>query len=273
MAVTRSTPENRAALRQQAIAPSRTSRMPELVWMVAAAMIVCGAWWLVYSAKARRANMPPPTVTLSQLDRPEQLYPVLAVFPDAGDREFAARRIVDALADREGVFPSTGALAHIRVPRADLVNNHKVNELRQRAENAKGDSIPLLTPAEYAQIKPQIAVRSVAAFRSTFLLWTAAILCAFLLTHFIWAIRGFTGPWVFLPLLLILTGIGFSLMTGLRDPLRDTLIFVPFAQGVAAGCLIMLAASFVDWEAVTAGYSFVPLLGAAGLSVALIFFG
>ena len=86
-----------------------------------------------------------------------------------------------------------------------------------------------------------------------------------------WTVRGFNGPWVFLPLLLILTGIGFALMVALRDPLRDTLIFIPFAQGVAGGCIVMLIASLIDWETATPAYSFVPLLGAIVLSIALIF--
>ncbi|HWF07812.1 MAG TPA: FtsW/RodA/SpoVE family cell cycle protein, partial [Bryobacteraceae bacterium] len=106
-----------------------------------------------------------------------------------------------------------------------------------------------------------------------FLLWAGAILAAFLITHIVWAVRGFAGPWPFLPLLLMLTGMGLALMVGLRDPLRDTLIFVPFAEGVAAGCLVMLAASLIDWDTATAGYSFVPLLGAIVLSIALIFLG
>jgi cell division protein FtsW (lipid II flippase) len=110
-------------------------------------------------------------------------------------------------------------------------------------------------------------------FRRDFLLWAGAILAAFLLTHVVWSIRKFSGPWAFLPLLLILTGIGYALMIGLRDPLRDTLIFVPFAQGVAGGCLVMLIASLVDWEGTMSGYSFVPLLGAIALSVSLIFLG
>src|SRR6185437_9692248 len=71
---------------------------------------------------------------------------------------------------------------------------------------------------------------------------------------------------------LLLTGIGFALMIGLRDPLRDTLIFIPFAQGVAGGCIVMLIASLIDWERAKA-YSFVPLLGAILLSIALIFLG
>ena len=35
--------------------------------------------------------------------------------------------------------------------------------------------------------------------------------------------------------------------------MRDTLIFVPFAQGVVGGCIVMLIASLVDWEAATVG--------------------
>ncbi|HEX4308517.1 MAG TPA: FtsW/RodA/SpoVE family cell cycle protein, partial [Acidobacteriaceae bacterium] len=195
------------------------------------------------------------------------------VLQSPADREFAAKRIFDTLADRGSGFLNTTAIARIRVPRADLLENKQVQELRKRAEDAKGETISLFTPAEFAQIKPQIAVRSARTFERDFLLWGGAILAAFLLTHIVWAMRGFAGPWAYLPLLLLLTGIGYALMVGLRDPLRDTLIFIPFAQGVAAGCLVMLAASLIDWDETTAPYSFVPLLGAIVLSIALIFFG
>lgn len=273
MAVTRSTVEARASQRRQVVETTRVSRAPELVWLIIAALIVCGAWWLVYSAKVRRATTPTAPINLSQLDRPEQLFPALAVFQSPADRAFVAKSILDTLADHEGSIPNTGALARIRISRADLAADKNLDELRKRAADSKSDTIPLLTPAEFAQIKPQIAVRGMDSFRRAFLLWTAAILAAFLLTHTVWTARAFTGPWAYLPLLLILTGIGFALMVALRDPLRDTLIFVPFAQGVAGGCIVMLIASFVNWEAATAGYSFVPLLGAIVLSMALIFFG
>ncbi len=273
MAVTRSTVEARASERRRPVEVIHISRAPELVWLIIAALIVCGAWWLVYSAKVRRAMTPTPPINLSQLDRADQLYPALAVFQNPGDREFVAKRILDTLADHEGAIPNTGALARIRIARSDLTADKRLDELRKRAGDAKGDSISLLTPAEFAQIKPQISVRGMASFRIAFLLWATAILAAFLVTHLVWTVRAFTGPWAYLPLLLILTGIGFALMVALRDPLRDTLIFVPFAQGVAGGCVVMLIASFVDWEATTAGYSFVPLLGAIVLSTALIFFG
>ena len=273
MAVTRSTVETRAAQRQRHVTVVRAGRVPEMVWLIAAALVVCGVWWLVYSAKVRRATTPAPQVNLSAIDRAEQLYPVLAVFQSAGDREFVAKKILDTLADREGSIPNTGAIARLRVSRADLIANRRLDELRKRAEDANTDTISLLTSAQFAQIKPQIAVRGMAGFRSAFLLWAGAIVAAFFLATVVWTLRGFTGPWAYLPLLLLLTGIGFALMVSLRDPLRDVLIFVPFAQGVAGGCILMLIASFVNWEAVTAGYSFVPLLGAIVLSLALIFFG
>ncbi len=246
MATTRSTIESR-----RSIAPvKRAGRGAERFWFLAAILIVCGVWWLVYTAKVRRSATPAPSVILTDVDSPEKLLPALTVFPDPQERQRIASKIFDALADREGVVPNTVVI-----------------------ERIKGDSGPLLTRAQFAQIKPQIAVRSVAVFRQNFLIWTGAILAAFLLTHIVWSVRGFTGSWVFLPLLLLLTGMGLALMLSLRDPLRDTLIFIPFAQGVAAGCIVMLIASLIDWERLMAGYSFVPLLGAIALSVALIFLG
>ena len=246
MAVTRSTIETRRSV----ATVKKAGRAAERFWFLAAVLIVCSIWWLVFTAKVRRSTSPAPTLVLSDVDRAEKLLPVLNVFPDPLDRLRIANRIFDTLADREGTVPNTTVI-----------------------ERIKSDTGYLMTRAQFAQIKPQIAVRSVAVFRQQFLIWTGAILAAFLLTHIVWSVRGFTGSWVYLPLLLMLTGIGLALMVSLRDPLRDTLIFVPFAQGVAAGCIVMLIASLIDWERLMAGYSFVPLLGAIALSVALIFLG
>src|SRR5262249_954301 len=269
MAVTRSTLESRrvSPVRQ------RGGRAAGLLWLLMAFALVCGAWALGYTAKIRRATPPAPVVNLSEVDRADKLLPVMTVLQSPADRDFAAKKIFDTLADRNGDVGSVAVVGRIRVPRAELVGNKNVEELRKRAEDAKGDTISLFTSAEYSVIRPQIATRSVGGFRRDFFLWGGAILAAFLLAHIWWAVRGFGGPWAFLPLLLMLTGMGFALMVGLRDPLRDTLIFIPFAEGVAAGCLVMLAASLIDWDIVTAGYSFVPLLGAIVLSVALIVAG
>jgi cell division protein FtsW (lipid II flippase) len=273
LAVTRSTAASRTVEVREVARTAPTSRFPELLWLVIAAMIVCGAWWLASSAQIRRATARATPIDLAEIDRAEKILPALVVLQNPGDRDFVAKRIFDLLSDREGVLPNTGAIARLRAPRADLLDNKDVVELRKRAEDAKGQTVPLLTGAEFAQIKPLIAVRGIAVFRRDLMIWAGIVLAAFLLTHIVWSVRGFTGPWIFAPLLLILTGLGFALTIGLRDPLRDTLIFVPFAQGVAGGCIVMLIASLIDWERVTAAYSFVPLLGAIALSVALIFLG
>ncbi len=278
MAVTRSTVASRSSEAQRAAAPHdplapAPGRGPELLWLVLAAIIVCGIWALVYTAKVRRSSAPAPAVNLTEIDRAEKLLPVLIVLQNPEDRNFAAQQIFEAVADHEGVLPNTGAIARIRIPRSDLVGNKNLVELRKRAEDAKGDTIALFTPGEFAQIKTQVAVRSLEVFRRDFLIWGGAILAAFLLVHVVWSFRRFAGSWAYLPLLLILTGMGFALMTALRDPLRDVLIFVPFAQGVALGCIVMLIASLIDWEGSMAGYSFVPLLGAIVLSLGLIFLG
>ena len=49
------------------------------------------------------------------------------------------------------------------------------------------------------------------------------------------SLRGFRGDQTFLPATLLLSGIGLILMVSLRDPVRDNLLFVDFAQGVAGG--------------------------------------
>ena len=54
---------------------------------------------------------------------------------------------------------------------------------------------------------------------------------------------GFAGDQTLLPAILLLTGVGLILMISLRDPVRDNLLFVDFAQGAAGGCVLLAAAS------------------------------
>lgn len=273
MAVTRSTAETRGAARGRVAAPARASRGPELLWLVVVALLVGVAWWMVYTAKVRRDAAPVALINLAELQNTQTLEPALVVFRNGADRAFAAKRIVDLVQQNGGELPNTGALARIRIPRAELAANRSLDQLRAKAAEGTSDTVALFTPAEFAMVKQAVSVRAMPVFRSAFLKWCGLMLAAFFLTHFVWSLRGFGGHWAFLPLLLLLTGIGFSLMVTLRDPLRDMMIFVPFAQGVAGGCLVMLAASFVNWESATAAFSFVPLIGAAVLSAALMLFG
>ena len=62
-------------------------------------------------------------------------------------------------------------------------------------------------------------------------------------------------------------------MVSLRDPVRDNLLFVDFAQGVVGGCVLLAALSMLDYERLFGKLSFVPLLASFVLSVLLVLFG
>ena len=64
-----------------------------------------------------------------------------------------------------------------------------------------------------------------------------------------WSVRGFEGDHALLIPIFLLTGVGFILMVSLRDPLRDNMIFIGFAQGAIGGCVLLAVLSFVDVEA------------------------
>ena len=72
---------------------------------------------------------------------------------------------------------------------------------------------------------------------------------------------------------MALSGAGMILMVALRDPVRDNLLFVDFAQGAVLGCLLLAALSMLDYEKLLGKLTFVPLLASFALSVALILFG
>jgi hypothetical protein len=63
-------------------------------------------------------------------------------------------------------------------------------------------------------------------------------------------------------------------MIALRDPLRDTIIAQSFAEGVAAGTVLWMLVSFVDFEQKMLRRSvLVPLGAAVALAVALLVAG
>ena len=64
-----------------------------------------------------------------------------------------------------------------------------------------------------------------------------------------------------------------TLMITLRDPVRDTLAFSTFAQGVAGGCLVLALASTLDYRRISGKLSYVFLIASFVLSAGLILFG
>ncbi len=181
-------------------------------------------------------------LNLNELGAREDLLPALSpFFPKLRDRDTAAREIYYLT----GSLSNVGGIAHKK----------------------------LLTGEQFRQLKPLLVVRRPAQFQRAFWLWCGIFLGAFWLVHLWWSVRGFAGDQMFLPALLALSGIGLILMVSLRDPVRDNLSFVDFAQGAAGGVLLLAVLSGIDYQRLTGKLSFVPLLVSFGLSVLLVLFG
>jgi cell division protein FtsW (lipid II flippase) len=273
MAITRSRAGEREAFRR-APAVRLRGRAAEALGLVAAGLLVAAALYAVYRARtvdfaeAEKNLVAGKLTDLNELSAREKLLPVLApVFADSAERDLVLRRIFDA----SGSLSNVGSIAALRVRAEELQAARSLAGMRDRLHGRA--SMPLVDGEQLRQLKPLLVVRRPAQFRRAFWLWTGMFFAAFLLTHLWWNIRGFAGDQIVLPALLLLTGAGLALMVSLRDPLRDTLLFVDFAQGAAAGALIMAVASSLDFERLLGKLSFVPLLGSFTLSVLLVLFG
>jgi cell division protein FtsW (lipid II flippase)/cell division protein FtsI/penicillin-binding protein 2 len=268
LAVTRSRTAERADAYRPGgrLGPAAGWRLSELLWLLAAAAVAATGLTLVYQAKLR--TLPEQTLNLNDLPARESLLPLLTPFAEPAERAFVARKIYN----ETGNLGNVGAIALLHATPDEIRRTRGLKSLQARL----GDSdrpVSLLTAPQLRVLKPLLSVRPAAAFKSAFRLWVAVFFAGFLLLHIFWSVRGFAGDQAILPGLLLLTGIGMMLMVSLRDPVRDSLIFVDFAQGVAGGCALMAAASALDYERIFGRLSFVPLLGSFLLSVLLIVFG
>ena len=247
MAVTRSRSVERSTARD--LRGRRAAwRGREFLLTVAASLLVAAGLYQVHQAKsqgladidagldARRL------LDLNELGGREELLPALApLFPKSRERDVAAREI----------YYLTGSLSNVGgIARSKL-----------------------LTSEQFRQLKPLLVVRRPAQFQRAFYLWCGIFFGAFWLVHVFWSLRGFAGDQMFLPALLALSGIGLVLMVSLRDPVRDNLLFVDFAQGAAGGALLLAVLSGFNYQRLTGKLSFVPLLASFGLSVLLVLFG
>ena len=234
---------------------------------------------LVYQAKTHGvAEQEKNTLNLNQLARPQELLPYLGMIPSQSDQDFVASRIYNVKRHGEN-FSNDGAIARLRVMEAELARARgldsfpkRMAEARRRRERREEEretssswfskkwesmrgreaerelSIPLLTSAEFAQLKPHVRVRDAGQYRNRLILWVILFFSAFYAVHALWRVRRFAGDNLMLPIIQALSGIGLILMISLRDPLRDTLMFTDFAQGVIAGCVALVVFSAPDYE-------------------------
>ncbi|HVX65561.1 MAG TPA: hypothetical protein VHA11_03115, partial [Bryobacteraceae bacterium] len=170
---------------------------------------------------------------------PAEIAPYLRQYPDDRQRRFIAGAISRAV--REDAPGNVGALAALRITRADAAAGRVAETYAPRFERARTDRVRLFGFDEFARLKPAFTVRTPDDFRSAFRRWTVLFFAIFLLTHLAWSIIGFRGdPWI-LPAVLLISGTGLILMVSLRDPVRDLLVFADFAFGVVAACALLAA--------------------------------
>jgi cell division protein FtsW (lipid II flippase) len=276
VAVTRSKTVERQ--RQQPL--SNSAPAAEWRWLAPASILIAAGLFLVFQAKSQRfpefesALNNKQLLNLSELSSREDLLPFLTIFPSAAERQFVARKIYYAA----GSLPNVGAIAAIRVSAPEVSGVRQLSSFRERLSQVKTPaghepSIPLLTTAQFRLLKPLFVVRRPAAFKRSLLLCSGLFFIAFAAVVGWWSSRDFRGDRLLLIPVLLLCGAGLILMISLRDPLRDRMIFVEFAQGVVAGCLLLAALSAVDYRRLFGNLSYIPLLGSFTLSFLLLAFG
>jgi cell division protein FtsW (lipid II flippase) len=264
-----------------------SARGKETALLGAGAAVVLLGLALVYLAVTRPFAEVPGRISsgeivdLSTLSQPEQLVPLLGFLDDSAERAFVAGKIQRRVSELGGSVPNVGELAKIRVPAAEIESASRLPALQERLEAARERrpdavdlTVPLLSEGQFRQLKPRLVARTPGAFRFQFWLWTGLALAGLLAVHLVWRVRRFTGDQAILPIVLVLTGLGLLVMTSVRDPLRDQLLFREFAQGALLGCVALLAGSLIDTERSPLRRMTFPPLGAAVLlSVLLILFG
>ncbi len=154
---------------------------------------------------------------------------------------------------RRKSIQSVGALGTLSVAETDLPASPRlpsfVDRFAERRDQLASNPealevrIPVLTPSQLSQLRAGVVARTPDDYRRTLLRWSGVFLLAFYFAHAWLSVRKVGGDRMLLPIIHALCGVGLVMMAGLRDPLRDALLFVRFAQGVgdrlrrAGGCV------------------------------------
>jgi cell division protein FtsW (lipid II flippase) len=206
---------------------------------------------------ASRQDSPP--INLNDVKDASELSPPLErVFTEAGPRRAAATQLYDfvsALRTRDERLPNVGALLGAKV----VVN---------------GEARQVLTREQLTVLKPAVVVRTHEKHLAQLLLWGAVYLASVWVVALFWWARGIRGDYLLLSVAHLLTVLGFAALLSRQDPLRDTQLFIRFAQVTAAGHVLFACVSAMDFRRVSRlGLTYLPLLGAFVLSLLLVVFG
>ena len=212
--------------------------------------------------------------------------PLTPVFPDGVDRRFAAAHLLaylESIREDGRQVPNVGAImgatvsAEVVTQSASALFRERLRRAVERAhsqERERPSEIALFTADDLSAIKPGFIVRTPQAFRSLALRWGALYLGGFWLVVLAWRLRAPHGDYALLGAVHLLTALGFAVVLSRADPLRDTALFVRYAQGVLAGCAGLAIVSSIDFRRTAlAAFTYVPLAGALMLSVLLLLLG
>jgi len=262
------------------VAPSvRRAANLELLGLAAcSAVLLLGLWlthWGRLQQHAEGERNEPAVVDLRRLSSPDDLLPLLSMFEHAPERQAVARALYLRATADSPTLDHVGGLASVSVPAAQVTADPRYVRLRARLQQRPdATEVPVLTSPDIAAIKGRAAVRTIDEFSARVRLACVWFFAAFLGAHIFRRWRRTRDDPLMLPIVLMLSGIGMISMLALRDPVRDTLAISTFAAGVAAGLVLLLAASEVDFEASRLRRTMLaPLALALGLAALLLVFG
>ncbi len=211
---------------------------------------------------------------LGELDSAELWEPHLTLLPTPAERRYAAATLAGAVRQR-GDAATLRSILLTDVEPDEVRNNPELVAMNARLERLGEISrFRILSPGEREQLSGQLLVRNPQSFRESLWRYGAAALLAFLVFHVVLTVRKPTADPFVLPLILLLTAIGFCTMLVLVDPLRGPDRPIEFLKGVTLGALVGAMASLaplrrIRWRTVGA----LCLALAVGIALLLALFG
>jgi cell division protein FtsW (lipid II flippase) len=260
--------------------------------LAATSLVALLAVALAYGGRAQRLAPPTgvpaaPVFNLSTGTDVAQLDPVLEpALAAPADRRFAARELLSSVvAARQAgeALPNVAAILRVTVPASRIDQTPGLvayAERLQRAREAQAqrgsgpERIQLFTAADLVLLKPGLSVRTAGDFRRLLVRWGALFVAGFYLVVLLWKVTGRERDVLLLSAAHLLTALGLAALVSRGDPLRDSLLFVRYVQGVLIGLVFLGGFSLVDLR--TSAWlrlRYLPLAAAFLLSLALILFG
>ena len=260
--------------------------LTSLVAVLAVGLAVGGR--LAARPRAAAARPGAALVNLNTVNEARELEAVFeGRFANPADRQFAAAELfqfIRSIRKTGDTVPNTGTVLGAVATAEAIERTPALAEYAQRLQGAREraartrapapNAVPLLSSEDLTVIKPSLIVRTPGEFGRTVVLWGILYLVAFWAVALCWWMRGFRGDGALLTAAHLLTAVGLAILVSRPDPLRDTLLFVRYVQGVCIGLAAFCAASFLNIRrAAFLTLSYVPLVAALALSAVLLLFG